>query len=147
MLAGQQAIIFGDGKHSRDFTYIDNVVNANLLACKAPANDVAGKVFNIAGGRRIDLNEVYCLLQALTGYSAPAEYAPARRGDVKHSLADLSRAEKYLGYRPTVSFEEGLRQTVEWYRSAAARRVNRSSADDQCKSVLCRPAGSGDMGR
>lgn len=122
MLAGKQAVIFGDGKHSRDFTYIDNVVNANLLACKAPAKDVAGKVFNIAGGRRIDLNEVYCLLQELTGYSAPAEYGPARRGDVKHSLADLSRAEKYLGYRPTVSFEEGLRQTVEWYRTAAVTR-------------------------
>ena len=65
MLAGEQGVIFGDGKHSRDFTYVENVINANLLACKAPANDVAGKVFNIASGRRIDLNEMYCLLQNL----------------------------------------------------------------------------------
>jgi UDP-glucose 4-epimerase len=122
MLAGERVVIFGDGKHSRDFTYVENVVNANLLACKAPAKDVAGKVFNIASGRRIHLNEMYCLLQTPTGYSAPAEHGPARQGDVKHSLADLSRAEQYLGYRPTVSFEEGLQRTVEWYRAAAMRR-------------------------
>jgi UDP-glucose 4-epimerase len=122
MLAGERVVIFGDGKHSRDFTYVENVVNANLLACKAPAKDVAGKVFNIASGRRIHLNEMYCLLQKLTGHSAPAEHGPARQGDVKHSLADLSRAEQYLGYRPTVSFEEGLQRTVEWYRAAAMRR-------------------------
>jgi nucleoside-diphosphate-sugar epimerase len=121
MLAGEQVVIFGDGNHSRDFTYVENVVNANLLACKASAEDVAGKVFNIASGRRIHLNEMYYLLQKLTGYSADAEYGPARQGDVKDSFADLSRAEKYLKYWPTVSFEEGLRRTVEWYRAAAMR--------------------------
>jgi UDP-glucose 4-epimerase len=117
MLAGDQPVIFGDGKHSRDFTYVENVVNANLLACQAPVEDVVGKVFNIACGRRIDLNDMYRLLQKLTSYSGQPKYGPERQGDVKDSLADLSRAEKCLRYRPLVSFEEGLRQTVEWYRS------------------------------
>jgi len=121
MLAGEPPIIFGDGKQSRDFTYVENVVNANLLACKAPAKDVAGKVFNIATGQRIDLDDMYGILQKLTGYFAPPKYESERRGDVKHSLADLSRAEQCLRYRPVVSFEEGLRRTVEWYRSPAVQ--------------------------
>jgi UDP-glucose 4-epimerase len=121
MLSGEQPMIFGDGTQGRDFTYVENVLNANLLACKAPAKDVAGRVFNIASGRRIDLNEMYRLLQKLTGYSAPAKYGPDRQGDVRDSLADLSRAEQCLGYRPAVRFEEGLRRTVEWYRSAEVK--------------------------
>lgn len=125
MLAGEQPVIFGDGKQSRDFTYVENAVHANLLACKAPAKDVAGKVFNVASGRRVYLNDLYRILQELTGYSAQAKYGPERRGDVKDSLADLSRAEKYLGYRPTVSPEEGLRRTVEWYRSAESEAAKR----------------------
>ena len=119
--------IFGDGKQSRDFTYVENAVHANLLACKAPANDVAGKVFNVASGRRVYLNDLYRILQELTGYSAQAKYGPERRGDVKDSLADLSRVEKYLGYRPTVSPEEDLRRTVEWYRSAESEAAKRSA--------------------
>jgi len=122
MLAGEQPVICGDGKHSRDFTYIENVVQANLLACTAPVKDVVGRVFNIAGGRRIELNEMYSGLQKLTEYSAPAKCGPERPGDVKHSLADLSWVEKYLGYCPTVSFEEGLRRTVEWYRTVKVGR-------------------------
>jgi UDP-glucose 4-epimerase len=116
MLRGEQPTIFGDGEQSRDFTYIDNAVEANLLACKAPAAKVAGQVFNVATGRRVTLNETYKALQALTGYSAPPRYAAEREGDIKHSLADISKAEADLGYRPTVGFEEGLRRTVEWYR-------------------------------
>ena len=116
MLTGEQPVIVGDGKHSRDFTYIENVMQANLLACTAPVKDVVGRVFN-ASGWRIELNEMYWGLQKLTEYSPPAKYGPERQGDVKHSLADLSWAKKYVGYRPTVSFEEGLRQTVEWYRT------------------------------
>ena len=127
MLAGEQPVIFGDGKQSRDFTYVENAVHANLLACKAPAKDVAGKVFNVASGRRVYLNDLYGILQKLTGYSAQAKYGPERRGDVKDSLADLSRAEKYLGYQPTVSSEEGLRRTVEWYRSAKSEAAKRSA--------------------
>ncbi len=116
MLKGKQPTIFGDGEQSRDFTYIDNAVEANLLACKAPAVQVAGKVFNVATGRRVTLNETFKLLQSLISYSGPPAYTAERGGDIKHSLADISLAEKYLGYKPSVDFEEGLRRTVEWYR-------------------------------
>jgi UDP-N-acetylglucosamine/UDP-N-acetyl-alpha-D-glucosaminouronate 4-epimerase len=116
MLKGEQPTIFGDGTQSRDFTYIDNAVSANLLACKAPAADVAGKVFNCATGRRADLNETFQILKKLTGYKGEVKYGPERGGDIKHSLADLSLTEKHLGYKPQVEFEEGLRRTVEWYK-------------------------------
>ncbi len=116
MLHGEQPTIFGDGEQSRDFTYIDNVVDGNLLACCAPAARAAGKVFNVATGRRITLNETFRALQALTSYSGQPNYGSERSGDIKHSLADISRAEADLGYRPSVSFEDGLRKTVEWYR-------------------------------
>jgi len=116
MLADQQPTIFGDGKQSRDFTYIDNVVSANLLAMKAPSEQAAGNVFNVATGTRVDLNETFELLKKIIGYQGEVKYAPERSGDVKHSLADLSRTEKALGYQPLVSFEEGLRKTVDWYR-------------------------------
>jgi UDP-glucose 4-epimerase len=116
MLRGEQPTIFGDGEQSRDFTYIDNAVEANLLACTAPAVQAAGQMFNVATGRRITLNETFKLLQSLTSYSGPPKYAPERGGDIKHSLADISKAEAALGYKPKVDFEEGLRRTVEWYR-------------------------------
>jgi UDP-N-acetylglucosamine/UDP-N-acetyl-alpha-D-glucosaminouronate 4-epimerase len=117
MLRGEAPVIFGDGAQSRDFTYIDNAVSANLLALKAPAAQCAGKVFNVATGERTDLNETFRLLKPLTGYTAEVEYAPERAGDIKHSLADISLAAKHLGYKPAIHFEEGLRRTVEWYRS------------------------------
>ncbi len=117
MLGGQQPTMFGDGEQSRDFTYIDNAVEANLLACKAPAGEVAGKVFNVATGRRVTLNETFKLLQELTSFSGSARHDKERGGDIKHSLADISLAEKHLGYKPKVDFEEGLRRTVDWYRS------------------------------
>src|ERR1700747_472485 len=116
MLAGEQPTIFGDGLQSRDFTYIDNTVSANLLAAKAPAADAAGKVFNVATGERFDLNQTFQLLKKIIGYTGEIKYAADRAGDVKHSLEDLSRTEKALGYRPLVNFEEGLRRTVDWYR-------------------------------
>jgi UDP-N-acetylglucosamine/UDP-N-acetyl-alpha-D-glucosaminouronate 4-epimerase len=118
MLKGQQPTIFGDGEQSRDFTYIDNVVAGNLLACKAPAEEVAGKVFNVATGRRITLNETFKALQPLTAYSGSPTYSAERGGDIKHSLADISAAEQHLGYKPKVNFEDGLRKTVDWYRSS-----------------------------
>jgi UDP-glucose 4-epimerase len=116
MLDNQQPTVFGDGAQSRDFTYIDNVVEANLLAAKAPAAEAAGQVFNVATGTRVDLNETLQLLKEITGYKGDLKYAPERSGDVKHSLADLSLIEKHLGYKPKVSFAEGLRRTVEWYK-------------------------------
>jgi len=118
MLRGQQPTIFGDGEQSRDFTYIDNVVEANLLACKAPAAQAAGQVFNAATGRRITLNETFKVLQSLTSYSGSPKYEAERGGDIKHSLADNSKAEAALGYKAKVDFEEGLRRTVEWYRKS-----------------------------
>jgi nucleoside-diphosphate-sugar epimerase len=119
MLSGVQPTIFGDGKQSRDFTYIDNAVSANLLACQAAANEVTGRVFNVATGTRFDLNQTFQILKGLTGFSGDVKYGAERAGDVKHSLADISRAEKHLKYKPEVAFEEGLRRTVAWYRSQA----------------------------
>jgi nucleoside-diphosphate-sugar epimerase len=116
MLRGEQPSIYGDGEQSRDFTYIDNAVEANLLACKAPAAKVAGQMFNVATGRRVSLNETFKLLQPLTSYKGQPKYGPERGGDIKHSLADISKAEAGLGYKPKIDFEEGLRRTVEWYR-------------------------------
>jgi UDP-glucose 4-epimerase len=117
MLRGEQPTIFGDGQQSRDFTYVENAVKANLLACAAPAKEVAGRVFNVATGSRSDLNETFRLLKRLTGYPGEVAHAPDRAGDVKHSLADLSLAKKHLRYQPVVDFEEGLRRTIEWYRT------------------------------
>jgi UDP-glucose 4-epimerase len=116
MLRREQPTVFGDGEQSRDFTYIDNAVDANLLACHAPAPQAAGKVFNVATGRRVTLNETFQLLRGMTSYSGQPNYGAERGGDIKHSLADISQAERYLGYKPKVDFEEGLRRTVEWYR-------------------------------
>jgi len=117
MLRGEQPTIFGDGEQSRDFNYIDNAVSANLLACTAPGSECAGRVFNIATGKRATLNETFELMKPLTGYAGAIKYGPERGGDIKHSLADITLAQKHLGYKPLVSFEEGLRRTVEWYRS------------------------------
>jgi len=116
MVRGEQPTIYGDGEQSRDFTYIDNAVEANLLACRAPATQAAGQVFNVATGRRVSLNETFKLLRGLTSYAGQPQYGPERGGDIKHSLADISKAEAALGYKPKVDFEEGLRRTVEWYR-------------------------------
>ena len=129
MLRGEQPTIFGDGEQSRDFTYIDNAVEANLLACKAPAEKVAGKIFNAATGRRVTLNETFEALQPLTGYKGKPKYGAERGGDIKHSLADISRAEAALGYKTIVDFEEGLKRTVEWYREQmSAERVSEVGA-------------------
>src|SRR3954471_11955266 len=117
MLRGEQPTVFGDGEQSRDFNFIDNAVSANLLACSAPAAECAGRVFNVATGKRATLNETFELLKPLTGFNGTLKYRPERGGDIKHSLADISLAQKHLGYKPLVSFEEGLRRTVEWYRS------------------------------
>jgi nucleoside-diphosphate-sugar epimerase len=116
MLWGRRPTIYGNGEQSRDFTYIDNVVEANLLACKAPAERAAGQVFNIATGGRVTLKEMFTLLQGLTSYKVEPDYGPERGGDIKHSLADISKAETVLGYKTVVNFEEGLHRTVEWYR-------------------------------
>lgn len=116
MLQGKQPTIYGDGEQSRDFTYIDNVVDGNLKACVAPAELCAGRMFNLACGQRITLNETYRMLQGLTGFDGEAVYTAERAGDIKHSLADITAARQALSYVPLVSFADGLRKTVAWYR-------------------------------
>jgi nucleoside-diphosphate-sugar epimerase len=114
MLAGQPPTIFGDGTQSRDFCYIDNVVEANLRA--ADAVEAAGKVFNVACGAAIVLNEVVKLIGAALGTSVAPSYQPPRAGDIKHSLADVTQARALLGYGASVTFVEGLGRTIGWYR-------------------------------
>jgi nucleoside-diphosphate-sugar epimerase len=116
MQQGESPTIFGDGEQSRDFTFVANAVQANLKACVSPAEEVSGRVFNIATGTRFSLNQTYAMLRKIIGFSGAAKYAAERTGDVKHSLADISLAQRHLGYSADVSFEEGLRRTVEWYQ-------------------------------
>lgn len=120
MLASEQPTIFGDGKQSRDFTFIDNVVSANLLACTARAEKVNGRVFNVAAGKSYSLVDLYSLLQQHTGFNKPALFAEARGGDVRDSLADTTRAKDSMGYHTLVDFKDGLKRTVEWYRMELA---------------------------
>ena len=117
MLRGEQPTIFGDGEQSRDFTYIDNAVEANLLACtlRLPSR---WKGIQRRHRKRVTLNETFQLLRGMTSYTGQPNYGAERGGDIKHSLADISQAEKYLGYKPKVDFEEGLRRTVDWYRKS-----------------------------
>lgn len=134
MIAGDEAeppVIFGDGEQGRDFTYVDNAVSANLLALAAPAERVAGEVFNVACGEHRSLNETYTALQRITGYAKAARHAEPRAGDVRNSLADISAARAALVYDPTVGFVEGLERTVSWYREQSARANERANARRQ----------------
>ena len=119
MLAGEQPTIYGDGEQSRDFTYIENVVRANLLAAAAPAEKVSGRVINAATGSRFTLNQTFNILRELTGFSGEPAYSESRAGDVHDSLADITLARELLDYQPAVDFREGLRRTVEWYRESS----------------------------
>ena len=114
-LEDTQPVIFGDGEQTRDFTYVDNAVQANLLACEAPS--ASGKVFNIGVGGRFSLNQTVALLNKISGKSLEVKYDPPRDGDIRDSQADISQAREFLGYDPQVEFEEGLRRTFEWYRA------------------------------
>jgi len=114
LIEGAQPVVFGDGEQSRDFNFVENVVQANLLACEAPG--CAGKVFNVGTGGRFTLNETLRLLENISGKKASAKYDPPRAGDILHSQADISESRKLLGYNPKVGFEEGLRRTWDWYR-------------------------------
>ncbi len=115
LLHGEVPTIHGDGRQSRDFTYIENVIEANLKACLAPSS-VAGEVFNVAyGGREYLLDIFYGLTKAL-GVDVEPNFAPDRAGDIKHSNADISKAKEMLGYNPDWSFEKGIKSAIEWYR-------------------------------
>jgi UDP-N-acetylglucosamine/UDP-N-acetyl-alpha-D-glucosaminouronate 4-epimerase len=123
-----EPVVFGDGEQTRDFTYIDNVVQANLLACEAPV--ASGKVINVGTGAHISLNQALQLLREITGESLPAKYEPAREGDIHDSQADITLSRELLKYEPTVDFPEGLRRTFEWYQEAEAKaRAKQKSAE------------------
>ena len=116
MMRSERPTIFGDGEQGRDFTYVENAVSANLLALEAPAEKVAGKTFNVACGERHTLNKTFKVLAEILTFKEQPIYGPPRTGDIQNSLADISAAQEAFGYQPLVSFEEGLRRTVEWYK-------------------------------
>ena len=118
-LEDSQPVVFGDGEQTRDFTYVDNAVQANLLACDAP--NVSGKVFNVGVGGRVSLNQVLRELGKITGKELEAKYEPPRDGDIRDSQADISQAQEFLGYQPHVTFEGGLARTFEWYRETQTK--------------------------
>ena len=128
MLAAVESVpltIYGDGEQTRDFTYVDNVVDETLRACEASA--ASGKVFNGGTGERVTLNRTVKLLEKIVGRKLPVRYEPARAGDIRDSQADISLAGKILGYTPTVLFEEGLKRTWDWYRHAYGKRTRETS--------------------
>jgi nucleoside-diphosphate-sugar epimerase len=112
-------LVFGDGEQTRDFTYVENAVQANLLACEAPT--ISGKVFNVGVGGRVSLNAVLRELSKITGKTLEAKYEPPRDGDIRDSQADISQAKELLGYVPQVTFEDGLARTFEWYRETQTK--------------------------
>ena len=114
ILKDQPPTIYGDGEQSRDFTYIDNVVEANLLAAKA--EKTTGQTVNIACGQAVTVNQIIGMINDIVGKSVKPNYTEPRAGDVKHSLADISLAEKSIGYQPTISFKDGLELAIDWYR-------------------------------
>ena len=122
-----QPLVFGDGEQSRDFTFVENAVAANLLACEAP--NASGKVFNIGTGTRVTLNQTLALLANLTGNTLETKYEPPRDGDIRDSQADITQARNILNYEPLVTFEEGLRRTVEWYREAQAKALAKQKSE------------------
>ncbi len=115
LMNGEQPTINGDGKQSRDFTYIENVIEANLKACLAPSS-AAGEMFNIAYGGREYLNDIYFGLTKALGVDIEPIYGPDRKGDIKHSNADISKAKRLLGYDPDWSFQKGIAAAIEWYK-------------------------------
>jgi UDP-glucose 4-epimerase len=117
LMAGRGPTVFGDGEQSRDFTYVENVAEANIRAAQAPG--APGGVFNVGCGTRYSLNDLLAMLGRILGLRVRPVYADPRPGDVRDSLADISRARQVLGFEPIVGFEEGLRRTVEWYKARA----------------------------
>lgn len=121
MARGKPATVHGDGEQSRDFCYVDNVVTANILACSSPVERVAGRVFNVACEERHTINELVSSLNEIIGRKVRPVYMPARNGDIKHSMADITLAKHHLGYETSVHFDEGLRRTVSWFQSSHSR--------------------------
>jgi nucleoside-diphosphate-sugar epimerase len=120
VIEGQSPVVYGDGEQSRDFTYIENIVDETLRACEAPG--ASGLVFNGGTGARITLKQVLKMLEKITGRKIQAKYDPPRTGDIRDSQADISLAQKVLGYKPLVHFEEGLQRTWQWYKNAYGKK-------------------------
>ena len=120
-LEEQPPVVYGDGEQTRDFTYVDNAVQANLLACEAPS--APGAVFNVGTGTRVSLNQTLEQFQRISGKKLEVKYEPAREGDIRDSQADITKAREVLGYEPSVMFEEGLERTFEWYRVHHAKNA------------------------
>jgi UDP-glucose 4-epimerase len=120
LLSGKKPVIYGDGQQSRDFTYVDDVVQGNLRALRA--RGLTGQQVNVATGHRVTLRELLETMAKEIGVPAKADYRASRAGDIRHSLADISAAHRLLGYRPKVDFETGLRRTVDWYRTGSGVR-------------------------
>jgi nucleoside-diphosphate-sugar epimerase len=118
LLDNRSPTIYGNGEQTRDFTYVANVVDGVLRACDAPG--ASGEVINVATGGRISLNQLFEAMRRIIGATVEPRYAEPRAGDVRDSQADIAKARRILGYEPTVSFEDGLQRTVDWYRTAAA---------------------------
>jgi len=114
-------VVFGDGEQTRDFTYVENAVQANILACEAPS--ASGRTFNIGTGHAISLNQVLQMLQTASGKTLETKYEPPREGDIRDSLADIQLAKEFLGYEPSVTFEEGLARTYVWYQAHHEKNV------------------------
>jgi nucleoside-diphosphate-sugar epimerase len=121
MMAGETPTIHGDGTTSRDFTFVGNAVNANLLACVAPKEVATGRVFNVGMGHSHTLNELYATLAGILGFRESPKYGPARAGDVQHSLASIERSSRELGYKPETGFQEALERTVAWYLESRSK--------------------------
>jgi UDP-N-acetylglucosamine 4-epimerase len=120
MLKGTKAVIFGDGMQTRDFTFVENAVQANIKAFFSSDERAFGKIFNVAVGETTSVNDLFLLLNKISGKNVKPEYLPERKGDIKNSLADISLAKNLLGYQPEVKTEEGLRVTFEWFRKTFA---------------------------
>lgn len=126
-LEGEQPTVYGDGEQSRDFTYVENVVQANLLACEAP--NANGRVFNVGTGGRFTLNQTLRLLENISGKTIAAKYDPPRDGDIRDSQADIGQARAVLGYDPQVDFKTGLQRTWDWYRIDREKTLQESASE------------------
>ena len=134
-MAGVAPVIFGDGEQTRDFTYVANVVHANILACRAPSAQVAGEVFNIGSGSALSVVELWQRICEAVGVTLRPTHAAARPGDVRDSVASIERARAALGYEPTADFAEGLEETLAWFRSVVARTPPRGRLREQAAAV------------
>lgn len=126
-LDGTPPVVFGDGEQTRDFTYVDNAVIANLQACESPS--ATGKTFNVGTGHSISLNQVLKMLEKISRRSLEVKYEPSREGDIRDSLADIRLAKEFLGYEPQVYFEDGLQRTYAWYQTQQQLQQEKNTAD------------------